>query len=125
MARNVSKTILVVDDDLDILGFVVHVLQSNGYNVRQASCGQKGLEEFLHHRNEIALVLSDVVMARMNGHEVAREAIRIRPGVKVLLMSGYADEITRNQISKTGFKFIAKPFTSNGLGLKVREALES
>lgn len=77
------------------------------------------------HSGRIDLAISDVIMVRMNGHELASEVIRTRPGTKVLLMSGYADEITRNQIAKTGFKFIAKPFTSNALGLKVREALDS
>jgi DNA-binding NtrC family response regulator len=64
-------------------------------------------------------------MAKMNGYELAEQALRVRPGIKILLMSGYADEITRNQISKSQFKFIPKPFTSNGLGLKVREALDA
>src|SRR5436190_9421147 len=91
MARNVSKTILVVDDDLDILGFVVHVLQSNGYNVRQASCGQKGLEEFLHHRNEIALVLSDVVMPKITGPEMMSRILRIDPTVRGMFMTGNAE----------------------------------
>jgi DNA-binding NtrC family response regulator len=100
------------------------LLENRGYRVIEAASGEEAVNICSTYSGRIDLVLSDVIMAHMTGHELAEQVVRIRPGMKVLLMSGYADEITRNQIAKTGFKFIAKPFTSNGLGLKVREALE-
>jgi DNA-binding NtrC family response regulator len=63
-------------------------------------------------------------MPKITGRELAEQAVRLRPGIKILLMSGYADEITRGLIVKTGFHFIAKPFTSDALAVKVREALD-
>ena len=63
-------------------------------------------------------------MPGMNGRELAEQAVRLRPDMKVLLMSGYADEITRSGYIHPGFHFIEKPFTSNALALKIREVLD-
>ena len=119
------ETVLIVEDAHVVRKLTRELLENRGYSVIEAASGEEAVKICETHAGKIDLILSDVIMARMTGHELAKEAVRIRPGLKVLLMSGYADEITRNQIAKQGFKFIAKPFTSNGLGLKVREALEN
>jgi PAS domain S-box-containing protein len=118
------ETVLLAEDAHVVRKLTRELLENRGYRVIEAASGEEAVNICSTYSGRIDLVLSDVIMAHMNGHEVAEQVVRIRPGIKVLLMSGYADEITRNQIAKTGFKFIAKPFTSNGLGLKVREALD-
>jgi DNA-binding NtrC family response regulator len=60
----------------------------------------------------------------MNGRELAEQAVQFRPNMKVLLMSGYTDEISKAGFLRPGFHFIEKPFTSNALALKIREALD-
>jgi len=119
------ETVLLAEDAHVVRKLTRELLENRGYRVIEAASGEEAVQICGSYSGRIDLVLSDIIMAHMNGHELATEVTRIRPGIKVLLMSGYADEITRDQIAKTGFKFIAKPFTSNGLGLKVREALES
>jgi two-component system, cell cycle sensor histidine kinase and response regulator CckA len=119
------ETVLLTEDAHVVRKLTRELLENRGYRVIEAASGEEAVQICESYSGKIDLVLSDVIMARMNGHELAEKAVRIRPGIKVVLMSGYADEITRNQIAKTGFKFIAKPFTSNALGLKIREALES
>ncbi len=119
------ETVLLAEDAHVVRKLTRELLENRGYRVIEAASGEEAIRICETYPGKIDLILSDVIMARMNGHEVAREVVRIRPGIKVLLMSGYADQITRNQIAKTGVKFIAKPFTSSGLGLKVREALDT
>jgi two-component SAPR family response regulator len=60
----------------------------------------------------------------MNGRQLAEQVVRVRPGIKVLLMSGYADEISKSGFLPLGLHFIEKPFTSNSLALKIREVLD-
>ena len=119
------ETVLLAEDAQVVRKLTRELLENRGYRVIEAASGEEAIQVCETYSGRIDLVLSDVIMTRMNGHEVAREAARIRPGVRVLLMSGYADEIMRNQIAKNGFKFIAKPFTSSTLGLKVRETLDN
>jgi two-component system cell cycle sensor histidine kinase/response regulator CckA len=119
------ESILLAEDSHVVRKLTRELLENRGYRVIEAASGEEAIHICRTYTGTIDLLLSDVIMAHMNGHELAEQATRIRPGLKVLLMSGYADEITRNHIAKTGFKFIAKPFTSNGLGLKVREALDT
>ena len=89
----------------------------------EATSGEEAIEVCKSHPGPINLILTDIIMHKMTGRELAEHAVRLRPGIKVLLMSGYADEITREHIVKTGFHFIAKPFTSNALATKIRETL--
>jgi two-component system cell cycle sensor histidine kinase/response regulator CckA len=119
------ETILLAEDSHVVRKLTRELLENRGYRVIEAASGEEAVHICQTYAGKIDLILSDIIMAHMNGHEVAEQTGKIRPGIKVLLMSGYADEITRNQIAKTGYKFIAKPFTSNGLGLKVREALDT
>ena len=118
------ETVLLAEDAHVVRKLTRELLENRGYRVIEAASGEEAVNICQTFAGKIELLLSDVIMSHMNGHELAEQVTRIRPGIKVLLMSGYADEITRNQIAKTGFKFLAKPFTSNGLGLKVREALD-
>jgi two-component system cell cycle sensor histidine kinase/response regulator CckA len=119
------ETILLAEDSHVVRKLTRELLENRGYRVIEAVSGEEAITVCQNYSAKIDLLLSDVIMAHMNGHELAEQATKIRPELKVVLMSGYADEITRNQIARIGYKFIAKPFTSNGLGLKIREALDT
>jgi len=123
-ASSGSETILIVEDNTVVRQLTRELLENRGYVVVEAANGEEALRLCKTYTGKIALMLSDVVMPGMTGHTLATEALRLRPDMKVLLMSGFADEITRSQIMQTGYPFLAKPFTSSGLGKKVREVLD-
>ena len=118
------ETILLVEDAHVVRKLARELLEFRGYIVIEASSGEEAIHVCKTHGSMIDLLLSDIIMPNMNGRELAELAAKLRPGMKILLMSGYADEITRNQLVRNGYQFIAKPFTSNALAVKVREVLD-
>lgn len=123
-AADGTETILLAEDSKMVRELTRELLEARGYKIIEASNGEEALEICRTHSGAIDLILSDIIMLKMTGRELAEQAVQLRPGIKVVLMSGYADEITTDQIVKTGFQFIAKPFTSNALATKIRETLE-
>ena len=119
-----TETILLAEDSLNVRELTRELLEARGYTIIEATSGEEALELCKSHPGNISLILSDIIMNKMTGRELAEQAVQLRPGIKVVLMSGYADEITRDNIVKTGFQFIAKPFTGNALATKIRETLE-
>lgn len=120
-----AETILLAEDAQIVRKLTRELLETRGYHVIEAASGEEAIQICKTYAGTIDLILSDVIMPNMTGPELAEHAVLIRPGIKILLMSGYADESTRTQMAQTGFVFIAKPFTSNGLATKVREALDN
>jgi len=120
-----TETILLAEDSKMVRELTREILEARGYRIIEASSGEEALQICKDHPQKISLILSDIIMNKMTGHELAEQAVQLRPGIKVVLMSGYADEITRDHIVRTGFQFIAKPFTSNALATKIRETLET
>jgi DNA-binding NtrC family response regulator len=100
------------------------MLEIRGFKVLEASNGDDAISLCKTYAGPIHLTLTDVVMPGMSGRELAAQVARIRPGMKVLLMSGYTDEISRFDFLQPDLYFIEKPFTSNSLALKIREALD-
>lgn len=94
-----QKTILVVDDEEMIRDLVVSRLKVLGYDTLQASDGVEGIGVFRDRANEIDLVLLDFIMPRMNGAEVFEELILIKPDVKVILSSGYSEDVVLERLS--------------------------
>lgn len=123
-ARHGTETVLVVEDADVVRTLAREILQAREYTVIEASSGEEALDICKTHTGTIHLTVSDVVMPRMNGRELAERVMRLRPEMKVLLMSGYAEEIARAGSLHPGLHFIEKPFTSNSLALKVREVLD-
>ncbi len=120
-----AETILVVEDEVALLAVARRTLEGAGYTVMTAGDGVEALEVFGRHPGEIHLLLTDVIMPRMDGGALAHELTRRRPGLRVLFMSGYTDDaIVHRGVLDPGTNFLTKPFTSAGLALKVREVLD-
>ncbi len=121
-----SETILLVEDEPEILHVARRILERHGYRVLIALTPTAALELAENHGTEICLLVSDVVMPEMNGRDLARELIARIPHLKCLFMSGYtADYISRHGVLDDGVHFIQKPFTKQEFTLKVRQVLDA
>jgi PAS domain S-box-containing protein len=120
-----GETILVVEDDEAVRSIARRMLARAGYRVLTAANGGEGLLACEAHPGEIHLLLTDVVMPQMGGRVFAERLARIRPGLKVLFMSGYTDDaIVRHGVLEPGTHFLGKPFTQADLLAKVRDVLD-
>jgi CheY-like chemotaxis protein len=118
--------ILVLDDNAAVLGFVREALERYGYRVFTANNGQQAEDLMAEHRSEIAMVLLDAVLPGETSELILDRLRRVRPNVPVLLMSGYAEAeaMTRFARSSNIAGFLSKPFRSETLAARVREALD-
>jgi signal transduction histidine kinase len=120
-----GETILLVEDDTEARKAAKEILTESGYRVMEASNGEEALINFMENRENIRLLILDVVMPRKTGKEVFKEIKRISPDVKVLFISGYnADIINKKGISDENWDFISKPFVIHAFLEKVREVLD-
>jgi CheY-like chemotaxis protein len=121
-----SETLLVVEDEDGVRRLLTHVLHRRGYRVIEAANGEEALELFEKHAAEISLVLTDMVMPQMSGRELGSLLEQERPGVKIIYMSGYTDDVlVRTGALSPGMSFLQKPLRPEVLAAKVREALDS
>jgi len=121
-----SETILLVEDEPALRGLVRTMLRRCGYTVLEAKHGEEALQICRSYGGRIDLLLSDVVMPGMNGSELAGRAAVLRPKLRVLLMSGYTDDvICRHGILEKGIPFLQKPFAPDALAQKIRDILEA
>ncbi len=121
-----NETILLVDDEEMIINVGGQMLERLGYHVLSAKTGSEALETYKNNREDIDLVILDMIMPSMGGGAVYDELRKIEPGVKVLLSSGYSLNGQAISILKRGCHgFIQKPFGLDELSKKVREILES
>jgi CheY-like chemotaxis protein len=121
----VNETILVVEDGDAVRNLVCLMLVQNGYRVLEASNGRDALRICETHPEAIQLVLTDLVMPQMKGVELAERLRGVRPGLRILIMSGYTDEPVIQRLGRESVAFLAKPFTSVGLVEKVRQVLDA
>jgi DNA-binding response OmpR family regulator len=118
-----KETVLVVEDQAEVRRYAVAVLRAYGYRVIPADGAAEALDLF--QRDNVHLVLTDVVMPLTSGMELAGQLESLRPGVRVLYMSGYTDHAARHHgVLKEGAEFIQKPFSPEELAAKVRAVLE-
>ncbi|MBN1609138.1 MAG: response regulator [Polyangiaceae bacterium] len=121
-----TETILVVEDDEALRAVTRRTLCAAGYTVLTARDGEEALQSVLQHTGDIHLLLTDVVMPRMGGRELAEALSRTRPALKVLYVSGYTDDaIVHHGVLDPETHFLAKPITAADLTRKVREVLDS
>ncbi len=117
-----TETILVAEDEAGVRELACEFLRASGYSVLEARDGAEALEVARRYTGPIHLILSDIVMPRMGGAELAARAVVIQPGAKVVLMSGYSEHSHSGQ-ETDGFPVLQKPFSLNSLVGKVREVL--
>ncbi|MBA2467022.1 MAG: response regulator [Sphingomonas sp.] len=117
-----TGTILLVEDEPMVRGVAERALSRHGYTVITAENGEEALE-VLNRGEEIVLLVSDVVMPLMDGPTMVREARKSRPDLKILFMSGYAEEQLRNSIDIDNVSFLPKPFSVQELAEATRRAM--
>ncbi|MGH6783373.1 MAG: ATP-binding protein, partial [Sphingomicrobium sp.] len=119
-----SETVLLVEDDAAVLTLTSEMLSDLGYRVITAADADSALD-ILRNGQAIDVIFTDVVMREKSGVQLAREARQMRPGVKVLLTSGYTGEaLTRHKPDSFDLPIIAKPFRQFDLGAKLRKLLD-
>ena len=119
-----SETVLLVEDEDTVRDLARRVLERSGYTVFACANGADAVELSSTHEGQIDLLLTDVVMPGLRGYEVASKVVATRPEIKVLYMSGYAEESLVGGPMVAGSALIEKPFAIDALARRVREELE-
>ncbi|MBK5225486.1 MAG: PAS domain S-box protein [Thermoleophilia bacterium] len=126
LPRGHGETVLLVEDDVDILKLGTEILERMGYRVIAAATPDEAIDKAQKQIGEIALLVTDVVMPQMNGHDLATRLQELKPELKCLYMSGYtADVITNHGVLDEGLNFMQKPFSIEDVAAKVRHLLDS
>ncbi|AMV25356.1 Blue-light-activated protein [Gemmata sp. SH-PL17] len=121
-----GETLLLVEDEDGVRALARHVLRGCGYTVLEARDGIEALRVAGEHRGRIHLLLTDVVMPRMNGRQLAERLAELVPSIQVLFLSGYTDDaVVRHGILEAEVAFLQKPFTPGALAAKVRGILDA
>jgi PAS domain S-box-containing protein len=121
-----TEKILLVEDDDSVRELAREILEMNGYDVVEAGDGVEALRIFEAEVGTIDLLVTDLVMPKMGGRDLAQELTPRSPDLKVLYLSGYTDSVVLQQgMLDRGSYFLQKPFTPAGLAHKVREALDT
>ena len=120
-----SEIILLAEDDTAVRNLARKILEASGYVVLETRNGREGLELCESHLGSIDLLVTDVVMPELGGRELAEGAIRLRPGLKVMFMSGHTQDVLLKEGIQKGVAFLQKPFTPIQFAQKIRETLDS
>jgi CheY-like chemotaxis protein len=117
---------LVAEDDAGIRKLARLIFESLGYRVLEASDGQEALALAQQHTGPLQLLVTDIIMPRVGGRELAERLRALRPALRILYLSGYSDETLDHQgLPGEGLAFLQKPFTPMTLARRVREVLEA
>jgi PAS domain S-box-containing protein len=118
------ETVLVVEDEPDVRNYVATALRTYGYRVLVAENAGEALLICDRDPAPIDLLLTDVVMPHVSGRELAERVEKVRPGIKVIYMSGYTDDIVvHHGVTEEGIGFVQKPFSPDQLATRLREVL--
>jgi CheY-like chemotaxis protein len=124
--RRGEETLLLVEDEEDVRNLARDVLVESGYTVLAVTGADEAVRICEEHDGPISLLLSDVVMPKVSGPQLAARLLDLRPDLRVLYMSGYTDEaIVHHGVLEPGTMFIEKPFTPESLSGKVRDVLDT
>jgi len=119
-----GETILLVEDHDAVRSYTRDALEKWGYRVVEASNGDQAIRVAADSAEEIHLLLTDVVMMGMNGHELSQRLINLRPNLKVVFLSGHTSEVLARRGLPDGMAFVQKPFSPDEIAAKVRKALD-
>ncbi len=120
-----KEKILLVEDEEKVRELMCELLRSNGYDVITANNGQEGLNIFEHNQDSIDLVITDVIMPKMDGKEMADRMRQQRPNLNMVYISGYTeDTISRHGMLDSNAELIKKPFDPDQFVKKIREILD-
>jgi signal transduction histidine kinase/CheY-like chemotaxis protein len=120
-----DETVLLVEDEERVRAAARRVLERYGYRVIEASDGEHALRVSAAHDGVIDVMVTDMVMPRMGGEELARQLAGLRPAMKVIFVSGYADDaVTRHGVLEPDTPYVQKPFSPGSLLRKLREVLD-
>jgi CheY-like chemotaxis protein len=120
-----TETVLLVDDEHTVRELARRFLEGRGYHVLTASSGPEALRISREHGEPIHLLMTNVVMPRMSGRELALQLAPERPDMRVLYISGHAeDAIVHHSVLKEGVEFLPKPFTEGVLAGRVHQILD-
>jgi signal transduction histidine kinase/ActR/RegA family two-component response regulator len=121
-----AETILIAEDEAELRALMRRALERQGYHVLQAGDGAEALDVAANHDGPIHLVVTDVVMPRLSGKELAVRLLERRPGIRVLFISGYSDEaIERHGVLTPDSVYLEKPVSPEALSRTVRELLDA
>jgi len=120
-----KETVLLAEDDATIRRMIQLTMESEGYTILAATNGQEAIEISSSYEGDIHLLLTDVIMPKLNGQELANTVQQSRPEMEVIFMSGYTDDaISHHGVLEPGVHFIQKPITPSILAKKLREVLK-
>ncbi|OHB29380.1 MAG: hypothetical protein A2X79_05930 [Desulfuromonadaceae bacterium GWB2_53_15] len=117
--------ILLVDDDDDVRDVVTHMLESADYRVFSAENGMEAISAFRENQDSIDLLVSDVVMPKMNGREVYEQLRKLRPGLPAVFISGYPSDVLKHMEGEENVKLLVKPLNQTILVNTIQAALQS
>lgn len=119
------ETILLVEDEAPVRSFAARALRNKGYEVLEADCGEAALEIIKEHGEELHVIVTDVIMPGMNGPEMIKRIVPDYPNVKVIFISGYAEDAFADAFGdEMEFNFLPKPFTLKQLASKIKEVTQ-
>jgi CheY-like chemotaxis protein len=118
------ETVLLVEDEADVRTLTCEFLKAAGYQVLTAADGEEGFETGERFGDEIDILVTDVVMPRLRGPELAKRLKRLKPDLKVVYMSGYTEEFSEMPTLLEGAYFLQKPFSRDSLLRQIQDALK-
>lgn len=120
-----TERVLLAEDDTDVRKLIKEALLKNGYTVMEAVDGDEAVRVFMENRDEIDILVFDIIMPHMKGTEAYEKILKMRPEIKVIFMSGYTEEIIyRKGILEKGLSFVSKPVSPQEILTRIREVLD-
>jgi DNA-binding response OmpR family regulator len=121
-----NQTILIADDDMQVRDIIRITLENSGYKVIEAEDGEMAVQKFAKYRDEIDLLILDIVMPKKNGKDAYDEIRKIRQEIKVLFISGYTADVIDQKVGMgEELNIVSKPVSPQELLLKIKVTLDN